>query len=598
MFYLKSHDYFSSFFTDINDTLAAIIRDTKQQYENKIGLEYIFPRFYLVEVPIQFYFYPHLWTVSSEAVQPEMVLIHEKGVLMMGADFYNQFRWQKRMTERRNQTITPEEQQSNVFTQFLRNGFFNSGITRRFFETGMLGLHPDYHVFPNYFTFVNNFSSEEVPLFNVAFESYLSEKTSEQASGFRRMFSGLTDDEKANIALMEQSLKEIFADPDKKDVLSKVLKLKGRYLFNYIQTQIPPDEFDAFISDYLSQNRFSNIDVNSFAETMKEKTSFDLMPFFQHWYNEKKLPAFLITDINGYKFIDNDRTRYQIKFKIENTENVEGLISVSFRIAGGRGRFFGMGPGADQPEEKFYRIGPGAIKEIGIVLDDEPRRMTINTLNSKNLPILFERRFDDLEMDKKAVAFEGVRDLKDHLKWIDPKEIVVDNEDPGFSVSSEKQESFVKKLFHTKDKEDEKYVGFNFWRPPTTWRLTTNADFFGKFIHSAHYIKAGDGSKKAIWTAELKQSGTYDVYYYSTRIELFWMRRGRGARKNSMFQDFHFIVHHDDGEEEVELDMGDPDTGWTLLGTYYISAGKAQVELTNKSKGRIIFADAIKWVKH
>ncbi|NOZ60368.1 MAG: hypothetical protein GXO74_01665 [Calditrichaeota bacterium] len=597
LFYLKSHDYFSSYFTDIGDTLAALIRDTKQDYENKIGLEYVFPRFSLVEVPIQFFYYPHLWTVGTEAVQPEMALVHEKGILMNGADFSNQFRWQKRMTDRSNQSITPEERQSNVFTQFLRSGLLNSGFRRMFFEESMLGLHPDYHVFPNYFTYVNNFSSSSAPIFNVAFESYLSEKTSNPVSGFRRFFVGLTDDEKANLALANQSLEELLKDPAKKDIIDGVLKLKGQYLFQYIQSQIKAEKFDTFISDFLSQHHFSTTKISEFTTALKQKSNFDLMPYFEQWYKTKKLPAFLTTNIVAYKFIDNDRTRYQIKFKIENTEDVEGLISVSFRMAGGHGRFFGMGrSGADQPEEKFFRIGANEIKEIGVVLDDEPRMLTINTLISKNLPATISRRFDNLEMDKKAVAFEGVRNLKDHLRWIEPNEIVVDNEDAGFAALSQHQESFIKKLFRSKNTEDEKYIGFNFWRPPANWRATTNADFFGKFIHSAHYLKSGDGNKRAVWTAEIKKSGQYDVYYYSTKIEMPWMRRGR--RKNNFIQDFHFIVHHDDGEEEVELDMSNVETGWSLLGTYYISAGKTQVELTNKSKGRVVFADAVKWVRH
>ncbi|NIA32100.1 MAG: hypothetical protein GWP06_19600 [Actinobacteria bacterium] len=37
--------------------------------------------------------------------------------------------------------------------------------------------------------------------------------------------------------------------------------------------------------------------------------------------------------------------------------------------------------------------------------------------------------------------------------------------------------------------------------------------------------------------------------------------------------------------------------GWTFLGTFYMSAGDAKIELTNKSNGRTVIADAVKWVK-
>jgi hypothetical protein len=64
-----------------------------------------------------------------------------------------------------------------------------------------------------------------------------------------------------------------------------------------------------------------------------------------------------------------------------------------------------------------------------------------------------------------------------------------------------------------------------------------------------------------------------------------------------MIGEFHFIVHHDDGEAEVIQDMQDVQEGWAQLGTYHLSAGPARVELTDKTKGRVVFADAVKWVK-
>ncbi|OQX95548.1 hypothetical protein B6I21_04840 [candidate division KSB1 bacterium 4572_119] len=596
VFNLKKHDYYSEYFTDLGDTLSALIRDTKQEYEGKLGLDYTFPRFSLVEVPIQFYHYKRLWTTSQETMQPELALVQEKGILMNSADFQNRFRWQKRRQERSNQSVTPQEGQSEVFSGFIRSGLLNGSSRGRFFPDELMNIEPDYHVFPNYFTFVNHFQSEKWPIFNIALESFLSQRTESAASGFKRFFTGLTEEEKANIALMEQNLAEILSDPDKKDVVSDVLKLKGKYLFQLIQSKVDEKEFNQFISTLLKSHRFQDMPVDDFVDALKQNEKFDLLPYFNDWYESRELPGFLVSNIQAYKILDDNRTRFQVKLKIQNTEDVEGLVSVTFRMGGMRGRF-GGGGGADEPDEQFISLGPGEIKQVGFVLDDQPRVVILNTLVSKNLPGTINNRFDELEMNEKAIAFEGERLVDDPIRIVSPGEIVVDNEDPGFAILSSQEQSALRKLFQgDKADDEEKYIGFNFWRAPNRWRATTYSDFYGKYVHSAHYLKAGKGNKKVSWSTEIKESGTYDVYCYTPDVRMPWMR-GRRGRGRKYIEQFNYVIYHDDGQEEVALNMEDTEEDWTYMGTYYLSEGIAKIELSDQSKGRIVFADAVKWVK-
>ena len=61
--------------------------------------------------------------------------------------------------------------------------------------------------------------------------------------------------------------------------------------------------------------------------------------------------------------------------------------------------------------------------------------------------------------------------------------------------------------------------------------------------------------------------------------------------------DYHYQISHDDGMEEVAFEDEEAGDGWNYLGTFYFSEGSAKVELTNKSEGRLLIADAVKWVK-
>ncbi len=594
---LKSHRYYSSFFTEIGDTLNALIRDAKQTLEGKLGVDYPYPRFSLVEVPIQFFSYPRIWTTSQETVQPEMILISENGVLIDRADFSRMKRWQDRRRERSNQTLTPQEIESDLFSGFIATFTGSSG--GRMMMGDIVRTPINYSIFPNYYAFTNNFHSERLPVFNFSLESFLNDKASEGTAPFRRFFIGLTDEEKANLALMKQNLAEILIDPERKDIVAQVLKLKGAFLFKLIESKLGTEKFQNFLVGLIKNNRFKSAEVKEMISTLKQQYNFDIESYFENWYQERKLPGFLISNIDAYKILDKDRTRYQIKFTVTNSESISGLLSVSFRVGRGGGIFFGRGP-QETPIEKLYTVDAGQTKEVGIVLDEAPRMISLNTLISMNLPSVISRDFfEELTMNEKAQPFDGERIITDPIKLSLPNEIVVDNEDPGFEVLYKPQQNFLKRLLKIKENE-EKYGGINFWSPPNQWRGTTNSDFYGAYIHSAYYIKSGDGNKKVAWKTELKESGNYDVYYYTSKIRAPWFHRGgdgRDRRRDEFVGQLNFKIYHDDGADDAVLDAADAETGWNLLGSYYLSADTAKVELTNQSKGRLVFADAVKWVK-
>ena len=57
---------------------------------------------------------------------------------------------------------------------------------------------------------------------------------------------------------------------------------------------------------------------------------------------------------------------------------------------------------------------------------------------------------------------------------------------------------------------------------------------------------------------------------------------------------FHYTVHHNDGVSPIDIDTSQSEE-WALLGSFYFSEGDAVVELSDKSDGRGVYADAIKW---
>ena len=73
------HDYFSGYFTNIQDTIKALITEAKDDYElDDLDLYYSFKRINLVEVPIQYHAYERPYIQTVDNILPEMILLPEK----------------------------------------------------------------------------------------------------------------------------------------------------------------------------------------------------------------------------------------------------------------------------------------------------------------------------------------------------------------------------------------------------------------------------------------------------------------------------------------------------------------------------------------
>ena len=116
----KSHNV-GIYFTEIDDTLHATIKEATQDYEVKLDLNYPFKRLSLIEVPIQFYTYPRSWTVAREFIQPEQIWLPENGSYVPSADFRLLNSFMDRRIDRSNQTLTKTETETSLLKQFIYN---------------------------------------------------------------------------------------------------------------------------------------------------------------------------------------------------------------------------------------------------------------------------------------------------------------------------------------------------------------------------------------------------------------------------------------------------------------------------------------------
>jgi hypothetical protein len=253
--------------------------------------------------------------------------------------------------------------------------------------------------------------------------------------------------------------------------------------------------------------------------------------------------------------------------------------------------------------------------------------MQINTLYSKNIPGVISFTIEEIKKSSiKDKPFDGEESLSEIPPFTESQEIIVDNEDQGFYRSSGSELNPLKKILGVKLKNQETYQNVNLFLAPEYWQPVVQSTYYGKYVRSSVYTRAGAGDRYITWKGIIKEPGYYDVYAYIGKAGERIMVRGaggprarpagspgggpplagspqqtgpggeRGQRAESPFKDLHFKVYHDDGMEEIVIDYQTADPGWNKLGTYYLSPDTAKVELTNKSEGRVVIGDAVKWV--
>ena len=623
-YYYPGNDYYKKDLAEIKDTLTNLVSGIMRELETNFSTKYPFRTLNLIEVPVQFHSLPRESTQTRAEVQPSMVLLPEKLSTMENAGFSRQFSRQKKRMSRNNQVITDKELQVRMFNTFIRNTFI-SGENFRFINGVPANEPTRYRLGPSFYFFKNNFFSEEYPVINAIFESHLQQiNRPELREDFGGMMGSLTDNDRANLILKEISFKDLLKKNPQGDTIRTVLSVKGDWLFNLLRSKAGVDEFKTWFSEYIDDHAFESIDILKFNNDVRERFGFMFYPYLKDWYEGKEQPGFLFTDLYTSEVVIGDRSRYQVTFTVSNPEPVAGLFNVSFRTGGpggglqqvtiqGRGDGRGgmsissQGRGMEVTDiSKIIFMLPNETKKIGILLDFQPRAIMINTLFAKNIPGQITIPITDLVKSGSSQKVFSGEELISVPRYIDPAEIIVDNEDPGFISSIQPENSPLKKLLGIDKRRGIEYTQVSYYNTPEHWQPVVLSSYYGKYIRSSVYTRSGTGDKSVTWKAIITEPGYYDIYcYIGKTADRMRVRTGRGPAGpdgdspggDDTYKDMHYKIYHDEGIEDITLDYGNAESGWNDLGRYYLSSDTAKVVLTNQSQGRVVIGDAIKWEK-
>jgi hypothetical protein len=593
VFHYPKNDFFMHHLGQLGDTLSYLVTDVANEYEDAQKLKYPFKRLQFVEVPAHFTAYKKIYESHQAFVQPETIFWPEEGGEMREFDFKRQLVDMNRQAARENQVLTDKQKQANVLNNLVRT-VFTKQIGSRWVNENWDFDNADYSLFPNYYDFNSGIVSKDWALLNRSIANYL-RNDKQIKRDYSREINGISFTEECNTLMRTSSMTKILTEAEFNKI-NKSVTLKSQYLFSYIGQVIGESNFKSFLYDWVNKNQHQLSTYEDLRKAMIARFNIDIDPVIRKVYSETSQPAFEILEVQKYEVLDGDRKRYQVLVKAKNTGDSDGVVEVRFNSKQENDEDDWYRKVNEEVEEeapgKLSVIKQGETRLFGYVLDEKPNVMRINTIISRNIPSVIDMSLGTLSRREGGILFDGERTISSD-STVRSYEVIVDNEDPGFSHFSPIKPTMLKAYLDGLDTVEQKYYGG--WDASyAKWLATTGSDFYGSVIRSAHFAESGDGEKIATWTPTLKEEGFYDVYIY-----LMGKNQNEFVGNNSDSRQFeyHYLVKNGDGTDDVNYNITNAEPGWNYLGSYFFKKTGGSVSLTDECDLHTVYADAVKWVK-
>jgi len=297
------------------------------------------------------------------------------------------------------------------------------------------------------------------------------------------------------------------------------------------------------------------------------------------WVDGTGLAGFVAQRVEVYRLPDegNGDSRYQLLVRIANPEPVVGFARVAWTMERGGQRAFG------EP----VRIGGGSAIEYGVVLSQPPAVVYVHPYLSLNRGDFMAGLPDTMEIrSRNTEPFNGVREVP--IDEIADERIVADDLDEGFTVVDDEAPADMRLAGRGApaaglDSGLPIAIGA---RPPSAWSRRANETAWGRYRHTFAYVGAGEGKRRAIMPVSIPSAGLWELEIHLPFMQIL-PAPSRGT--------WQLDIVTADGRETVSYDATVANVGWNLVGQYRLPAGEVRVEISDRTDGRMVVADAIGW---
>ena len=212
---------------------------------------------------------------------PEIVFIPERGATL-NSDFNAEKKRVARRGRHNQMPLSEEETAIQVFNRFMEN-FFNENIQYGWdWQNQYINK---LNITPLFYSHTGFILSEQYPILDIVLNTV--QNVANTSNVFHFWEGIINNKQRANLYLENHSFRDAISSPElKPEIFYELLKLKSIALRNYIQTQIPRDDFNRFLKDFFERNHFSDIPFETFEAEFEAKFGISLSDFIPQWYTD------------------------------------------------------------------------------------------------------------------------------------------------------------------------------------------------------------------------------------------------------------------------------------------------------------------------
>ena len=377
-----------------------------------------------------------------------------------------------------------------------------------------------------------------------------------------------------------------------------ILMLKGDAVARAVVDGLGREASARLVAELRKRYRGTSFSAADF-ERVALEVGADLPGILGNWLHDASLPGFLASAVTSERVADGDdgEPRYQLRVHVFNGEDTPGLLRLRYRTADG-----------DVPiaDSEPVRIPGRSAMEIGLVTRAPVRELWVApylSLNRHEFPL----RVPEPDAVDAADAAPLVGARPSEWRPVVGPGIVVDDLDPGFSVPTSEDSSATVGNYDI----DEGLPVYQRLDPvlESHWSRQELPTSWGRYRHTVVRVTGGEGDRAAMFSAILPEAGRWRLDYHLPDLAARYSARtrspfqltanvefGEGVDRGTQLGNYDMNLVSGDARQAVEFDASAAEPGWTTLGRFDLDAGEVSLVVTNRTDGRTVVADAVRWV--